>query len=261
MPDAPEQQARTKIDALLTAAGWVLQDMADFNRNAAEGVAVREFHLDSGPCDYLLFVGGKAAGVIEAKKAGVTLSGVAEQATRYKLAVPAHLARWNDFLYFDYESTGEETYFCDSRDPQPRSRRVFTFHQPRTLHSWLKQSDTLRARLTHLPPLDPHGLRECQVDAIRGLDASLAHARPRALIQMATGAGKTFTACTFSWRLLKHANAHRILFLVDRNNLGDQTLKEFQNFDAPGSGRKFSSERCHEFHLCESLRSGCFFAK
>ncbi len=240
MPDTPEQQARAQIDALLMAAGWIIQDMADFNRNAAEGVAVREFHLASGPCDYLLFVGGKAAGVIEAKKAGVTLSGVAEQAARYKLAVPEHLARWNDFLYFDYESTGDETYFCDSRDPQARSRRIFAFHQPHTLHEWLQEADTLRTRLTHLPPLDTHGLRDCQVSAVEGLEQSFAHDRPRALIQMATGAGKTFTACTFSWRLLKFAKARRILFLVDRNNLGDQTLKEFQNYDAPGASRKFT---------------------
>jgi len=214
--------------------------MADFNRNAAEGVAVREFHLENGPCDYLLLVGGKAAGVIEAKKAGITLSGVAEQAARYRLAVPEHLARWNDFLYFDYESTGDETYFCDSRDPQPRSRRVFAFHQPRMLHEWLKEHDTLRARLRQMPPLDRHGLRECQVDAIEGLEKSLARDKPRALIQMATGAGKTFTACSFAWRLLKHAKAHRIVFLVDRNNLGDQTLREFQNYDPPGAGRKFT---------------------
>lgn len=92
MPLSPEQRAREKIDALLFAAGWALQDNADFNRNAAEGVAVREFLLAGGPCDYLLFVGGKAAGVIEAKKAGVTLSGVAEQAARYLLALPAHVA-------------------------------------------------------------------------------------------------------------------------------------------------------------------------
>src|SRR6185437_7460486 len=191
-------------------------------------------------CDYLLLVGGKAAGVIEAKKAGITLSGVAEQAARYRLAVPEHLARWNDFLYFDYESTGDETYFCDSRDPQPRSRRVFAFHQPRMLHEWLKEHDTLRARLRQMPPLDRHGLRECQVDAIEGLEKSLARDKPRALIQMATGAGKTFTACSFAWRLLKHAKAHRIVFLVDRNNLGDQTLREFQNYDPPGAGRKFT---------------------
>jgi type I restriction enzyme R subunit len=239
MPLTPEQLARERIDELLVAAGWVIQDCSAFNRNAAEGVAVREFVLPTGPCDYLLFVGGKAAGVIEAKKAGVTLSGVAEQAARYMAQLPEHLARWGDNLRFDYESTGDETYFRDAHDPKPRSRRVFAFHQPQTLHRWLKEADTLRGRLQNLPPLDETGLRDCQIDAIKGLEASLAQDHPRSLIQMATGAGKTFTACTFSWRLLKHANARRILFLVDRNNLGDQTLKEYQNYDPPGSGRKF----------------------
>jgi type I restriction enzyme R subunit len=240
MPLTPEQQAREQIDALLRAAGWVIQDMAAFNRNAAEGVAVREFVLPNGPCDYLLFVGGKAAGVIEAKKAGVTLSGVAEQATKYMVKLPDHLARWSDHLRFDYESTGDETFFCDRADPKPRSRRVFAFHQPQTLHAWLKEPDTFRARLQQMPALDTAGLRDCQVDAITGLEASLAQDKPRSLIQMATGAGKTFTACTFSWRLLKHAGAKRILFLVDRNNLGDQTLKEYQNYEPTGAGRKFT---------------------
>jgi len=237
---APEQLARQKIDDLLHAAGWIVQDMADFNRNAGEGVAVRGFPLASGPCDYLLFVAGKAAGVIEAKKAGVTLSGVAEQSSRYMGGVPEHVASWSKHLVFDYESTGEETYFRDVRDPKPRSRRVFAFHKPSTLHEWLKDERTLRGRLAQLPPLDKAGLRDCQIDAVQGLEASLKRDDPRALIQMATGAGKTFTACTFSWRLLKHAKAKRILFLVDRNNLGDQTLKEYQNFEPPGSGRKFT---------------------
>jgi type I restriction enzyme R subunit len=239
-PMTPEQHARECIDALLQAAGWIIQDNADFNRNEGEGVAVREFALPNGPCDYLLFVGGKAAGVVEAKKAGVTLSGVADQATRYMLKLPDHLARWSDTLRFDYESTGEETFFRDGADPAPRSRRVFAFHQPQTLHAWLKDDDTLRARLQHMPPLETAGLRDCQIDAVQGLEASLAKDDPRALLQMATGAGKTFTACTFSWRLLKFAKATRVLFLVDRNNLGDQTLKEYQNFDPPGSGRKFN---------------------
>jgi len=252
-PMTPEQQAREKIDSLLIAAGWVLQDVADFDRTAAEGVAVREFSLPNGPCDYLLFVGGKAAGVIEAKKAGATLSGVSEQSAKYMTKLPEHLARWSDQLSFHYESTGEEGYFCDRRDPKPRSRRVFAFHKPETLHAWLKEEDTLRGRLQHMPPLDTSGLRDCQVEAVNGLDASLAQDQPRALIQMATGAGKTFTACTFSWRLLKHAKAHRILFLVDRNNLGDQTLKEYQNYDPPGSGRKFDKtyivQHLHSNHI------------
>ena len=121
----PEAEARKTIDELLEAAGWVLQHRDEFDRNASLGVAVREFQLPAGPCDYLLFIDGKAAGVIEAKKTGVTLSGVAEQSDKYMAALPEHLARWDDILVFDYESTGEETFFRNLRDPKPRSRRLF----------------------------------------------------------------------------------------------------------------------------------------
>ena len=193
----PEQLARNNIDRLLAAAGWVIQDSKDFNRNAALGVAVREFQLPAGPCDYLLFINGKAAGVIEAKKSGVTLSSVAEQSEKYMVRLPPHLARWSDQLLFDYESTGDETFFRDMRDPRPRSRWVFAFHRPETLHEWLKAGETLRHRLRALPALDERGLRDCQIEAIHGLEASLAQDRPRSLIQMTMGAGKTFAACTF----------------------------------------------------------------
>lgn len=236
----PEEKARVDIDRLLEAAGWILQDKDEFNRNAGTGVTVREFQLPSGPCDYLLFVGGKAAGVIEAKPAGVTLSGVSEQSEQYMSKLPDHLASWADTLLLDYESTGEETIFRDMRDPKPRSRRVFAFHKPETLLESLKSGDTLRARLKTMPPLDARGLRDCQTDAVQGLESSLARANSRALIQMATGAGKTFAACTFSYRLLKYAGAKRILFLVDRNNLGDQTLREFQQYRPPDDGRHFT---------------------
>ena len=246
----PEFNARQRIDALLVSAGWALQDFADINRSAALGVAVRDFQLGRDEADYLLFVDGKAAGVIEAKKAGVTLSGVAEQSAKYMTALPPHLARWRDTLVFDYESTGDETIFRDMRDPAPRSRRVFAFHRPETLYKWLTEERSLRARLTDLPTLDPTRLRACQTDAITQLEQSLARADPRALIQMATGAGKTFTACSFSWRLLKHAGARRILFLVDRANLGTQTLKEFQEFDPPGAGQKFT-----DIYITQHLRS------
>jgi type I restriction enzyme R subunit len=182
----PEALARQKIDELLRAAGWTIQNRADFDRTAALGVAVREFALPSGEADYLLFIDGRAAGVVEAKKSGDTLSGVAEQSEKYMGALPSHLASWGPNLTFDYESTGDETYFRDVRDPNARSRRVFAFHRPETLHGWLLEPDTLRARLTHLPPLDEHGLRDCQIDAIHGLEASFAESKPRALIQMST---------------------------------------------------------------------------
>jgi type I restriction enzyme, R subunit len=246
----PEEKARQRIDQLLIAAGWTIQDRADFDRTASLGVAVREFALPSGEADYLLFVDGKAAAVVEAKKSGTTLSGASDQSEKYMGALPPHLASWGPNLVFDYESTGDETYFRDVRDPNARSRRVFAFHRPETLHAWLLEPDTVRTRLTRLPPLDERGLRDCQVEAIQGLEASLAEAKPRALIQMATGAGKTFAACNFSWRLLKHAKARRILFLVDRSNLGNQTLKEFQGFDPPGASGKFS-----DIYITQQLKS------
>jgi type I restriction enzyme R subunit len=195
----PEQVAREKIDRLLTEAGWVLQDRDGFDRTAALGVAVREFSLPAGFCDYLLFVAGKAAGVIEAKKSGVTLSGVADQSEKYMQQLPEHLARWHEILVYDYESTGEETFFRDLRDPKPRSRRLFAFHRPETLHDWLRQPETLRMRLGKMPPLDPKGLRDCQVEAITGLETSFAEGRPRALIQLATGAGKTSWSTATTW--------------------------------------------------------------
>lgn len=240
MTSTPEARARQVIDAQLYAAGWVVQDRAEMNRTASLGVAVREFPLATGPCDYLLIVAGKTCGVIEAKAAGATLSGVAEQARGYQPQPQQALARWGNPLRFDYEASGTEILFSDRADPLHRSRRVFAFHRPETLHDWLKTGSSLRARLADMPPLIEDGLRDCQVEAIQGLEASLASDRARAFVRMATGAGKTFTAATLAYRLLAHADAKRILFLVDRNNLGRQTLKEFQTYRPPGTGRLFT---------------------
>jgi type I restriction enzyme R subunit len=117
---------------------------------------------------------------------------------------------------------------------------VFAFHKPEILKEWIEQPDTLRARLKQLPPLDTEGLRDCQIEAIANLERSFAQARPRALIQMATGSGKTYTAVSFIYRLIKFAKAKRVLFLVDRSNLGRQTLREFQQYVTPDDGRKFT---------------------
>jgi len=236
----PEARARQKIDEMLKAAGWEVQDRDEMNLGAGLGVAVREYALPSGPCDYLLFIDRRACGVVEAKPEGVTLTGVAEQAEDYMAALPDHLQAWAPTLLFDYESTGTETLFRDLRDPEPRSRHVFSFHQPKTLFESLKKGTSLRRRLLDLPAADPAGLRGCQIEAIDGIEASLKHANPRALIQMATGAGKTFTACNLVMRLLAYSETKRILFLVDRKNLGTQTKNEFQRFRPPGTGKLFT---------------------
>jgi len=236
----PEERARQKIDELLEAAGWKVQDRKDLNLGAALGIAVREFPLKSGYADYLLFVDRKAIGVVEAKPEGTTLSGVAEQTAAYIISAPASIPHIEEPLPFAYESTGSETFFRDIRDPDPRSRRVFAFYKPETLKEWLAQENTLRAKLRNMPLLITEGLRGCQIEAIHNLEKSFTDARPRTLIQMATGSGKTFTAVSFIYRLIKFANAKRILFLVDRNNLGRQTKKEFQQYATPDDGRKFT---------------------
>jgi len=236
----PEQKAREKIDAQLSAAGWTVQIMSQLNLYASSGVAVCEVRSEGGPADYILFVEGKALGVVEAKKEGTPLSSVAEQSARYSHAKKWIPQRWADPLPFTYESTGVETNFVDLRDPDARSRPVFAFHRPETLLALVQQPDTLRSRLRALPDLITTGLRDCQIHAVRGLERSLAENRPRSLIQMATGSGKTFMAVTQAYRLIKHAKAKRILFLVDRANLGRQTLTEFQQYPTPDDGRKFT---------------------
>jgi type I restriction enzyme, R subunit len=236
----PEERARKKIDDLLIAAGWIVQDMNELNLGASLGVAVREYPLSTGEADYVLFIDRQPVGAIEAKPEGTTLSGVSEQSKKYIEGISAtflHMAKPPAFVY---ESTGIETYFRDLRDPYPRSRHVFAFHKPETLNEWYSQSDTLRARLKHFPSLVTTGLRDCQKEAITNLEKSFADARSRALIQMATGSGKTYTAVSFVYRLIKFGGAKRVLFLVDRNNLGRQTRTEFEQYVTPDDGRKFT---------------------
>ena len=208
----PEQLARQQIDTLLTAAGWVVQDYTGYQPGAARGIALREVPLKSGRCDYLLLVDRKPLGVIEAKRAGTLLVGVAEQSAHYAAGLPAFFKVTAAELPFAYESTGTETFFRDARDPAPRSRSVFAFHRPETLAAWAAEPDTLRERLRRLPALDPIRMRDCQIEAVTNLDASLAEDRPRALVQMATGSGKTYTAITTiyaTWQSCVHMNSLR----------------------------------------------------
>ncbi|MGA9450907.1 MAG: type I restriction-modification enzyme R subunit C-terminal domain-containing protein [Verrucomicrobiia bacterium] len=242
----PEQQARQQIDAQLLASGWLVQDYKALNLSAGPGIAAREVPLTTGPCDYLLLVNRKPIGIVEAKRKeqGKNLSVAAEQSTRYASSLPEFLAAVTPGkLPFLYESTGVETFFRDERDPDPRSRRVFSFHRPETLAEWATEPDTLRRRLAQMPvahPLAVNGMRQCQIEAITKLEKSFASDQPRSLIQMATGAGKTYTACAFTYRLIKYADARRVLFLVDRANLGRQAKGEFDQFVTPDNGRKFT---------------------
>ena len=273
----PEEQARVNIDASLEQAGWAVQDADSVNLYAGDGVAVREFSLKPGHgrADYLLYVNKRAAGVIEAKPEGSTLTGVEAQSGKYSTGLPDNLPAYRRPLPFMYESTGAETQFTNGLDPEPRSRPVFAFHKPATLAGWIGGAadhsgtssngqtqvgegrarllvpNNLRRRLKEMPPLDTAGLWPVQERAIRNLEESLAAGRPRSLVQMATGSGKTFMACNQVYRLIKHAGARRVLFLVDRSNLGRQTLREFQGFTTPEEGRKFT-----ELYNVQLMKSG-----
>ena len=237
---APEQRARAAIDTKLEQAGWRVQSMGTIDFGAGTGIAVREYPTDAGPADYVLFIEGQAVGVIEAKREewGHKITPVEEQSDAYATATPKWVNN-SEPLPFVYESTGVVTRFTNRCDPVPRSREVFSFLRPETMQEWVGQPDPLRKRLHRLPHLDPTGLRDCQISAIENLEASFKDDRPRALIRMATGSGKTYTAVTAVYRLLKRADAKRILFLVDTRNLGEQAQQEFMAYVPSDDNRKF----------------------
>jgi type I restriction enzyme R subunit len=238
----PESLARIEIDSRLEKAGWIVQDLKKLDLSAGLGIAVREYPTDTGPADYVLFVARNAVGVIEAKRdsAGENLTATEAQTERYATA----RLKWRKGdapLRFLFEATGQIIRFTDGADPAPRSREIFHFFKPETLATWLAQPDTLRARLAgQMPALPEENLRDCQISAVTGLEKSLARGKPRALVHMATGAGKTFTAITSVYRLLKFGGAKRILFLVDTRNLGKQAHQEFMAYTPPDDGRKFT---------------------
>jgi len=236
----PEQIARDNIDRQLNDCGWIIQNKKKINLTAGLGVAVTEYQTDIGPSDYVLFVGGKPIGVIEAKKEeeGVRLTVYEDQSKDYADSKLKYLN--NDPLPFVYESTGDLTRFTDYRDPKPRSRPVFTFYRPETFQEWLKRGNSLRRRILDIPALQTNGLRDCQIIAINNLEDSFRRNQPKALIQMATGSGKTFTAITAIYRLLTYAKAKRVLFLVDTRNLGEQAEQEFMAYMPNDDNRKFS---------------------
>ncbi|MCA9541853.1 MAG: DEAD/DEAH box helicase family protein, partial [Myxococcales bacterium] len=248
----PEQKARAQIDAMLTAAGWAVQDRAALNLAAAPGVAVRELRTGAGPADYLLFLGNHLVGVIEAKPAGTQLASVEAQTRDYAARAPQNLPAPIRPLPFLYESTGVETRFTNGLDPEARAREVFWFHRPATLRVWLDAeldrrhgkpgapaAPTLKGRMRLAPAFNTAGMWPAQIRAVEKLEASIREGKRRSLIQMATGSGKTFTAISILYRLIKEGGARRTLFLVDRGNLGRQAHKEFQAYTTPDDGRKF----------------------
>ncbi len=238
---SPEEKARIAIDQKLAQSGWIIQDMKQLNLAAGVGVAVREFPTSTGEVDYALFIDGIPVGVVEAKRSesGEDITTVEEQSARYANST----FKWITHEYtirFAYEATDKLTRFTDHQDIKFRSRTVFSFHRPKTLQALLNEPDTVRNNLKRFPPFDTAGFRDCQIRAIRNLDRSFSENKPKALVQMATGAGKTFTAITAAYRLLKFGKMNRILFLVDTKSLGEQAEREFLAYIPNDDHRPFS---------------------
>ena len=247
---SPEEKARQIIDKQLEDAGWVIQDRKELNPIASLGVAVREYPTsDNEEVDYALFIEGKPVGLIEAKadEHGVELVTAAhEQNKRYVNSGLKWANSSKTDMRFIYEATGILTHFTDLLDPKPRVRKIFSFHQPEQLLYWIKDykfngKKTLRGRLQEFPELPKEGFRDCQIKAILNLEKSFGDNKPRSLVQMTTGAGKTYTAITYTYRLLKFAKAKRILFLVDTKNLGMQAEMEYKNYQPYDSTEKLNS--------------------
>lgn len=237
----PEDKARITIDKKLIESGWVIQDVKSLNLSASLGVAVREFPTSTGPVDYALFVEDIPVGIIEAKKAevGENITAVEGQSSRYANSTFKWI-KGEHRIRFAYEATDKLTRFTDYNDIKYRSRTVFSFHRPETLSALLKQPNTIRNNMKSFPAFDSTGFRKCQIAAIENLDKSFAENRPKALVQMATGAGKTFTAITAAYRLLKYGKMNRILFLVDTKSLAEQAEREFLAYRPTDDPRSFS---------------------
>lgn len=237
----PEQKAREIIDKKLEQSGWIIQDAQKINLFAGLGVAVREFPTSTGPVDYALFLEGIPVGIVEAKRddVGENITEVERQDSRYANST----FKWvqSDYrIRFAYEATSILTRFTDYDDVKYRSRSVFSFHQPQELQRLLNEKQTIRNRMKQFPDFDTTGFRKCQITAIENLEQSFASNKPKALIQMATGAGKTFTAITAVYRLLKFAGVKRVLFLVDTKGLGEQAEREFLAYRPNDDNRSFS---------------------
>jgi len=235
----PEEKARVKIDQMFEDAGWQVVDR-DFYSPSITAAAIREGLLKGNhEADYFLFINGKAIGVLEAKRAevDVTSSKVCEQTEMYARSVPNCYQAWRKPLPFGYQSNGEKTYFRDFRDKDGEMELLNRIHTPKELTKMLGIDDTYAG----IPTLKKKGLRDCQYEAITELEKSFRSGQDKALMVLATGAGKTYTACLASYRFLAYTPMRRILFLVDRNNLGKQAEGEFGMFRLTENGDPFNT--------------------
>ncbi|WP_289307414.1 MULTISPECIES: DEAD/DEAH box helicase family protein [Bacteroides] len=235
----PEEKARIKIDQWFADAGWEVINRDEYEPTST-AVAIREGLLkDNLEADYFLFINGKAVGVLEAKREETDAfsSIVCEQAALYARSVPNIYQTYQKPLPFIFTSNGKELYFCDFRKQDHYFKQIMTIPTPHELVKKLGINDYFAG----LPTLRKKGLRDCQYEAITELEKSFRSGQKRALMVLATGAGKTYTACLAAYRMLSYTPMRRVLFLVDRNNLGKQAEGEFGTFRLTENGEAFNT--------------------
>ena len=244
----PEEQARVWIDHKLNEAGWAVINRDKFAPSMT-AVAIREVLMEGRlEADYLLLINGKAIAVLEAKRAEVRLDDphLIVQAENYTRQTLSWYPVWESPIPFVFLSNGNKIAFKDIRTPDARYETIHKFLRPKDLASKLH----LKGEFIGLPYLSKENLRNCQYDAIRHLEASFRTGKRRALMSLATGAGKTFTACMIAYRMLTYTPMKRVLFLVDRTNLGNAAKQEFENFKLTETGQPFA-----EIYEVEQLTS------
>ncbi len=230
----PEERARQWIDRKLEDAGWQVINRDEFAPGMT-AVAVREAAMMHGlEADYLLLLNGKAAGVLEAKREEISLENphLAAQAENYARQVKPWYPAWALPLPFVYLSNGKEIAFKDLRKPEDGYRILKRFPRPWDLAQKLDIDE-----FGGLPFLSPKGLRACQFEALTNLEDSFRAGKRRALMILATGSGKTFTACMLAYRMLAYTPMKRVLFLVDRNNLGVAAQTALKSFALTEGGK------------------------
>ena len=235
----PEEKARQKIDLWFAEAGWKVINREDYEPTCT-AVAIREGLLKGNlEADYFLFINGKAIGVLEAKREEIDpfSNNVCEQAVLYAKSVPHIYQAYQKPLPFIFTSNGKELFFCDFREQKQSFKQIMAIPTPYELVKQLGISDYFAG----LPSLQKKGLRDCQYEAVTELEKSFRSGQNRALMVLATGAGKTYTACLAAYRLLSYTPMRRVLFLVDRNNLGKQAEGEFGTFRLTENGDAFNT--------------------
>ena len=235
----PEEKARERIDQWFKDAGWKVINRDEFESNMS-AVAIREGLLNGNrEADYFLFINGKAIGVLEAKRAEVDVSSdvVCEQVAGYARSVPNCYQTWQNPLPFLFTSNGKDIYFQDFREKDADWKQLNKIYRPKDLVVMLGVDDPFAG----LPMLRNKGLRACQYEAVTKLEKSFRNGHKRALMVLATGAGKTYTACLTAYRMLNYTPMRRVLFLVDRNNLGKQAEGEFGTFRLTDNGDAFNT--------------------